>query len=135
MPNRILTYVVVAVTVIASAQHVIRAAESDPITVPLKSFKFKSTAGTESLFGFSEDENRLFYYTNGAGEAVVKIPADGEYEITVKASCDPAQNERAKFKVSLDGKPVAKETLLTADDAKEYKLTASAMSGDRKLVI
>jgi hypothetical protein len=135
MRNRVLAYVVVLATMISSTPQFVRSADPDPIKVPLKTFKFKPPAGTESLFGFNEDEDRLFYYANGPGEAIVKIPADGEYEITVKASCDPAQNERAKFKVSLDGKPVGKETLLTADEAKEYKLTASAMSGERKLVI
>jgi len=37
--------------------------------------------------------------------------------------------------VTLDGQPVGMETLLTADDEKEYKLTATAKAGARKLAI
>jgi len=87
------------------------------------------------LFGFNDGESKLFYYTAGAGEAMVKLPADGDYEITIRASDDPALNERAKFKVSLDDKLVGMETLLTSDDEKDYKLTATAKAGEHKLVI
>src|SRR6478672_9411407 len=102
------------------------AAEGDTIKVDLQTFKFKVRDEIVSLFGYDEGESRLFYYAAGAGEATVKLPADGEYEITIKASCDPALNERAKFKVTLDGQAVGMETLLTDDDAKDYKLTTSA---------
>jgi hypothetical protein len=111
------------------------AAEGDAITVDLRSFKFKVRDEIASLFGYDEGESRLFYYTAGPGETTVKLPADGEYEIVIKASCDPALNERAKFKVALDGRPVGMETLLTADDQKDYKLTTSGQAGERKLVI
>ena len=53
----------------------------------------------------------------------------------IKASCDPAQNERAKFKVTLDGQEVGKETLLTADEEKEYKLPIKVKAGEHKLTI
>jgi hypothetical protein len=53
----------------------------------------------------------------------------------IKASCDSALNERAKFKMALDGQPVGKEMLLTADEPKDYKLTTSAKAGERKLAI
>jgi hypothetical protein len=109
--------------------------KKDPITVELKDFKFKVKDDLASLFGHNEGEGKLFFYTNGPAEATVKLPADGEYEITVKASCDAAQNERAKFKLSLGGEPVGKETLLTADEPKDYKLTAKAKAGEAKLVI
>lgn len=109
--------------------------QGESITVDLKTFQFKVREAIVSLFGYDEGESRLFYYTNGAGEALVKIPTDGPYEIVISASCQPAQNERAKFKVALDGAAVGQETLLTADEAKEYKLTADVKAGERKLVI
>ena len=43
--------------------------------------------------------------------------------------------ERAKFKLSLDGKLVGKETLLTADGEKEYKFTTAVKAGERKVGI
>jgi hypothetical protein len=65
----------------------------------------------------------------------VKLPADGDYELVIKASCDPALDERAKFKVAIDGEAVGKETLLIDDLAKEYKFTLKGKAGDRKLSI
>ena len=101
----------------------------------MKDFKFKVKEDQASLFGYNEDESKLFFYTNGPAEATVKVPADGDYEVVIKASGDSAQNERAKFKVSIDGEAVGKETLLTADEPKEYKLSAKLKAGERKLVI
>src|SRR5262249_29698300 len=113
----------------------VTAADKDAITVELKAFKFKVKEDKASLFGFNEGKEKLFFYTNGEGEAAVKVPADGEFEIVIKASCDSALNERAKFKLRIDGTEVGKETLLTADEPKEYKLSAKLKAGDRKLSI
>lgn len=111
------------------------AAEGDPIKVDLRTFKFDVTKERADLFGYDDGEGRLFFYTQGLGETAVKLPADGEYQITVRASCDPALNERAKFKLTLDGQPVGTETLLTDDDQKDYTLSTSAKAGARKLGI
>jgi hypothetical protein len=113
----------------------VMAAEGDAITVDLKAFQFKVRDEIASLFGYDENESKLFYYAGGPGETTVKLPADGDYVIVIKASCDPALGERAKFKVTLDGQPVGMETLLTDANEKEYTLTATAKAGDRKLVI
>jgi hypothetical protein len=120
---------------VSVAAALVAAAEGDAITVDLKTFKFKVADNLAALFGYNEDEGKLFYYTGGAGETTVKLPADGEYELVIRASCDPALNERAKFKVTLGGEPAGKETLLTEDVAKDYKLTAKAKAGEQKLVI
>src|SRR5262245_16675545 len=128
----------VAVAIVAfsgSMPRSARAADADVIAVDLRSFKFKVRDEMASLFGYDEGEGRLFYYTSGPGEVTIKLPADGEYEIAINASCDPALNERAKFKVALDDQPVGMETLLTDDDVKEYKLKTTAKAGERKLVI
>jgi hypothetical protein len=109
--------------------------DKDTITIELKNFTFKVPDNVKELFGYNDTDEKLFFLTNGPAEATVKVPADGDYEITIKASCDSAQNERAKFKFSVDGEAVGKETLLTADEAKDYKLTAKLKAGERKLTI
>jgi hypothetical protein len=112
------------------------AAEGDAISVDLKTFKFKVPEEQATLFGYDEGQSRLFYYTFGTGEAAVKIPADGDYELVIAASCDPAQNERAKFKAALDGQAIGQETLLTADEEKQYTLPLkAAKAGEHKLTI
>lgn len=103
--------------------------------IDLKSFQFKVPDEMMSLFGYDEAEGRLFYYTGGAAETTIKVPADGKYELVVRAACDPAQGERAKFKVTLDGKEVGKETLLTDDLAKDYVLALDATAGEHKLAV
>ncbi len=105
------------------------------ISVDLKNFKFIVAEDAASLFGYNEDEGKLFYYSNGKAEATVKIPADGEYEIVLKASGDKAQDVRAKFKVAVDGEAVGEETTLTADEPKEYKFPVKLKAGDHKLVV
>jgi hypothetical protein len=111
------------------------AAADDPISVDMRSFKFKVPDAQAELFGYDDNEGRLFFYAGGPGETTIKLPSDGEYEITVRASCDPALGERAKFKVAVDEEIIGIETLLTDDDQKDYKLTTAAKAGEHKLVI
>lgn len=108
------------------------AADEKPLTVDLKSFKFKEG---DTLFGYNEGEEKLFFYTNGTGTAPVKVADDGEYEVVIRASCDSAHNERAKFKLAIDGEAVGKETLLTDDGPKDYKFSTKLKKGDHKLSI
>jgi hypothetical protein len=117
------------------APPIARAEEKKPLDIALKDFKFKVPADQASLFGLNEDEGKLYFYTNGAAEAKVTLPADGEYEVVIKASCDPALNENAKFKLTIDGDLVGKETTLSAAEAKEYKLPAKLKKGDHTLSI
>ncbi len=109
--------------------------EGDVVTIELKAFTFKVPEAQKGNFGLNEDEGKLFYYSNGTAEASFKAPKDGDYEIVLKASGDPAQNERAKFKVMVDGKEFGKETTLTADDAKEYTLSGTLKAGEHKLSV
>ena len=106
-----------------------KAADADSVSVELKTFKFKVKEEQANLFGFNEDEGKLFFYANGPAEATVKVPADGDYQVVIKASGDSAQNERAKFKVSIDDEAIGKETGLTADEPKEYLLPATLKMG------
>ena len=125
-----------AVAVLVFAGLGVRAlSEGDAVTIELKAFNFKVPEAQKGLFGLNEDEGKLFYYSNGVAEAPFKVAKDGDYEIVLKASGDPAQNERAKFKVMVDGKEIGKETTLTADDAKEYTLTGALKAGEHKLSV
>ena len=109
--------------------------DGGPVTVELKSFKFKVPEAMASLFGLNEDDGKLFYYSNGTAESTFKVDKDGDYEIIIKASCDSALNEKAKFKLSIDGKEVGKETLLTDDAAKEYTLKTELKAGEHKIAV
>jgi hypothetical protein len=126
-------------TVCVSAVSLVAADDKDAKSIPveLKSFTFtpKDAGAAGDLIGHAEDQGRLFFYIEGAAEAKVKIPADGDYTIVVNAACDPALNEKAKFKLSVDGKLVDKETTLTSDDPKDYSFTTPLKAGERKLKI
>lgn len=110
------------------------AAAADPVAVELKEFKIKGDTPAD-LVRYDDGDNKLCFYGNGVMEAGVKIPEDGEYTITVEASCDEAQNEKAKFKLSVGGVVVAKEHTLTETGAKKYEFTVKLKKGDAKLAI
>jgi hypothetical protein len=108
------------------------AVNKTPIVVDLTKVKWGQEGDN---FGWDDGDMRLHYWSNGSGEFTVKVPADGEYEIVVTASSQPALNEHAKFKVAADGKPVGVETTCTSEEAKEYRLTAALSAGDRKISV
>jgi hypothetical protein len=136
MRSSLLLASLLGAALVLSAAVPLPAAQADAITVDLKASKFKTAANVPAdLLGYSEGESRVFFYVNGTAEAAVKVPADGDYEIVVEAAGDAAQNERAKFKLAVDGQAVGKETLLTADEPKEYKFTAKLKAGERKVAI
>lgn len=103
-----------------------------PIVVDLTKVKWGQEGDN---FGWDDADMRLHFWSNGFGEFTVKVPADGDYEIVVTASSQPALNEHAKFKVAADGKPVGTETTCTSEEAKEYRLTATLTAGDRKITV
>ena len=104
-----------------------------PIVVDLS--KVKWGEGPADLFGYDDGEMRLFFFANGTAEFTVKIPAEGEYEIVLTASCTAALNVNAKFKMAVDGQPVGTETTCTAEEAKEYAFGSRMAAGDRKVAI
>jgi hypothetical protein len=107
---------------------------ADAIKLDLKNCKWKSMAGAE-LGGYDENDNRFFMYTNGACEGEVDIPDEGEYTITIEASCTPADKEMAKFKLTVGEDVIAKETSLKAEEAKEYPLTGKLKKGKQKISV
>ena len=135
MHKGILWSVIGVALLLATAVQLSAGTKTAPIVVELQSFKFKVDDKIADLFGYNEGEEKLFFYTNGVGEATVKVPADGKYEIVIKASGDKAKDERAKFKLAIDGKLVGKETELTSDDVKEYRFETMLTKGERKLSI
>src|ERR1700704_1769976 len=68
-----------------------------PIKADLSKIKF--SVDQADLFGYEDGESRAFFYTNGLGEVTVSVPADGDYEIVITASCQAAKGENAKFKL------------------------------------
>ena len=100
---------------------------------------FRSVKGVAiiypSLGGHDEGEGKLFFYSFGTQTATVKIPEDGEYTITVEASCTAAEKEMAKFKLTVGDVEVAKEHSMKEEATKPYEFTAKLKKGDAKLVI
>lgn len=107
--------------------------EAKPLVVELKSFKFPEEKA--DLFGFNETDGKLFLYTNGKVTAKVNVPAEGDYEIIVKASGDKALNEGAKFKLAVGGKEIGKETETSDGEPKDYKFPATLKAGEQELAI
>ncbi len=110
------------------------AAAADAVTVELKDFKPKGDLSAD-LFGYNEGEGKLFFYTNGTMEAPVTVPEDGEYTITIEASCDEAKGEKAKLKLTVGDDVVAKEFTLTDTGMKAYPFTAKLKKGKTTLAI
>ncbi len=98
--------------------------------IELKDFTFK-TGGDGA--GFNEGDGKLFFYAQDVASVPVKVDADGEYTITVEASCDAALNENAKFTLKVGDVEVKKDFELKQPEAKEYTFTAKLTKGEPKL--
>jgi len=107
--------------------------EAKPVTLDLT--KFKGPSQNADLFGYNDGDGKLFYYTAGTIELAAMVAADGEYEVTVTASCDEAKGEKAKWTFAVDGQVAGGEQACTTADAKDYKLKASLKAGERKIGI
>jgi len=135
MRKGVLAFLVVAGFLLALDLQLTAGTQGDVISIDLKTFKFKAKEGVKAINQYSEMNWMLCFYTNGYAEATVKIPADGTYEITVKASCDAALKENAKFNFWLENVLIDKETLLTTEEYKDYKFTVTVKAGDRKVAV
>lgn len=115
----------------------VAAAPVEAIKVALKDFKFKpkNEGSPMELLGHNEGESKLYFYIHGTATAEVKIPEDGEYTLTIEASCDEANKEKAKIKVLIGEEVVTKEFELKHVEAKEYTFTAKLKKGSPKLSI
>jgi hypothetical protein len=109
----------------------VAAIDRTPIKADVSKVKFLSESA--ELFGYDDGESRAFFYTNGTGELTLKVPADGEYDVIVTASCTAAKGENAKFKLKVDGTQVGSETQLKSEEAKDYSFSTALKAGDRKI--
>lgn len=107
--------------------------EAKPIVVDLTTFEAVGEFKNTEHFGYEGGNERIYFYSNGCAEAKVRIPADGEYELTVKAACDEALNEFARFRVRVDGQAASGEVVLTSTDPKDYKIVLRLSGGEHKL--
>ena len=108
----------------------------DAIKLELKSAKYKPAfEGGGDLVGYNEGEEKAFFYTNGTVTFTAKVPASGEYTITLNASCQAALKENAKIDITLNDKSVSKDLTLKTEDPKDYEFTAKFKEGENKLVI
>lgn len=111
-------------------------AAADAVTADLKAFKWKAAfEGGESLGGFDEGQDRFNFLTNGTATGDVTVPADGEYTVTVEASCSEAKKVFAAFKLTVGEVVVSKEHFLKAEEQKPYTFTAKLKKGKQPLVI
>jgi hypothetical protein len=109
---------------------------ADAVKVSLKDFKWKCKFdGGAELGGYDAGEERFFLYTFGTATGDVTIPEDGEYTITIEASCSEAQKELARFKVTCGETVVAKEQACKKEEKMKYTLTAKLKKGKQPLVI
>lgn len=107
------------------------AIDKTPIKADLTKAKFPNE-NTEH-FGWDDGESRAFYWSNGVAEVMVKIPADGDYEISVTAGCQEADKQFAKFVLEVDGQKQGTEIALKSEDAKDYGCCLPLKAGDRKI--
>ena len=101
----------------------------EDIKLDLKAAKFNPD-GSE-LIGYNEGDERAFFYINGSVTLTAKVPAEGEYTITLSAACTAALKENAKINVFVGDKQVAKDFTLTTEDQKDYTFTAKFKEGEK----
>jgi hypothetical protein len=106
----------------------------DAIKFEVKNATFDPKDSSD-LLGYNEGEEKAFYYINGSATVTGKVPAEGEYTLTLSASCTAAQNENAKITVTVGDKEVAKDFLLKSEDQKDYEFTVKVAAGDVKVKV
>ena len=112
------------------------AVAADEVKADLKTFKWKAAfPGGDELGGYDEGQDRFHFYTNGTATGEVTIPADGEYTVTVEASCTEAKKVFAAFKLTVGDVVVTREHFLTAEDARAYTFAARLKKGKQPLAI
>jgi hypothetical protein len=111
-------------------------AAEDVKVPPLSEFQWKPAfEGGKELGGYDPGEERFYFYTNGSAVAEIHLPEEGEYTITIEASCTEAQKELAKFRITCGETVVVKEHTCTAEERKKYSFTAKLAGGKQKLEI
>lgn len=107
---------------------------ADEVKLKLEDGKIKPAEGVGSdLAGYDEGESRIFFYAPAGAEWKFKVEKAGEYTLVVRASCDAAQDENAKFKLTINGKEDEKDTTLKSADQEDITLTVKLKEGENTL--
>ena len=106
----------------------------DAIKFEIKNAVFDPKDSSD-LLGYNEGEEKAFYYIGGAATVKGKVPADGEYTLTLSASCNAAQNENAKITITVDDKEVVKDFVLKTEDQKDYEFPVKLKAGEVKVKV
>lgn len=110
------------------------AVAADALEVALKDAKYTDAAGKDAAaVGYNEGDGKAFFYTNGIVKSTVKADDDGEYTLTIDASCDEANKMLAKIKILVNEKSVKDEFALTEAGMKAYKFDVKLTKGENKL--
>lgn len=124
------------VITVPSPAATVAAIQPAPKPVTLELSKFTGPTENADLFGFDENEGRIFLYSSGAIILPLKVSTNGDYEIVIKSACDEADGQKAKFTVALNGQAVGDEITCTVVEAKEYVVKAPGLkAGDHKITI
>jgi len=105
------------------------AASAPPVTAPLETFK-QRVAGQYN----ESSAAKLSFYTAAIFEGAVTVPDAGDYEVTLTASGTEAKGELAKFRLTVDEKPVS-DVLLTSTKQQAYAVAARLTAGEHRLGI
>lgn len=125
---------VVAPAPAAPAPAPVAAAKPAPVSADLT--KFTGPTENAELFGYDENNSRIFLYSGGTIVVPVKLAADGDYEIAISGACDEADGQKAKFSVTVNGQAVGDEVTCTVVEAKEYVIKAAGLkAGDLKIAV
>lgn len=110
-------------------------ARAEKIEVNLEELEFDVPDDQKTLFGYDSGQGRAFFYAGGVGESTITVTKEGEYRVTVNASCQAAEGENAKFKLKMDEIDVGEEKELKSEDADDYTFLVKLKAGKHKLGI
>src|SRR5581483_4128992 len=104
-------------------------AAAPPLVPPLDTFRERHPNQNNS-----SSAGKISFWAAGLFEADVQVPEAGEYNVVIRAACDEARGEMARFRLTIDDQLVG-DVLLTATTAREYALPARLTAGQHRLGI
>jgi hypothetical protein len=112
------------------------AAKPAPTPFALELTKFTGPTENAELFGFDDNEQRIFLYSSGTIDLPLKLSVDADYEIGIIGSCDEADGQKAKFTVAINGQVIGGEITCSVAESKEYVIKAPGLkAGDHKISV
>ncbi len=114
----------------------VAAIQPAPKAIAIDLSKFTGPTDNADLFGYDDNEGRLFLLTSGTIVLPLNVSADGDYEVVIKGACDEADGQKAIFTVALDGQAVGGEIKCIVVESKEYVVKVTGLkAGDHKIDI